>query len=161
MKKSANNRYIKNGQNLRTLKKETDPITIDNMNKFIKRAHQTAVDKGWWDEPKTFGELMSLIHAELSEALEEFRNHYQPNETYYSSKKTIKHRDGSITKSITISKDKSENRKKPEGIPSELADAVIRIFDLAAVYDLDLVSAIEEKMDYNTIRSYKHGNKVL
>ena len=34
----------------------------------------------------------------------------------------------------------------------ELADAVIRIFDLAGAYDLDIAGAIAEKMEFNQVR---------
>jgi hypothetical protein len=34
----------------------------------------------------------------------------------------------------------------------ELADAVIRIFDLAGAYDLDIAGAIVEKMQFNQVR---------
>ena len=48
---------------------------------------------------------------------------------------------------------------KPCGIPSELADAVIRIADLAGALGIDLDRAIAEKMAFNEKRPYKHGKK--
>lgn len=68
---------------------------------FAKNVHENAVNHGWWDEERSFGELIALCHQELSEALEEYRKGHQPDETYYS--------DGG----------------KPEGIPSELAKVSI------------------------------------
>jgi len=42
----------------------------------------------------------------------------------------------------------------------ELADAVIRIFDLAGAYDLDLGGAIVEKLEYNSRRAdHKKENR--
>lgn len=99
--------------------------------------HSNAKLHGWWDEPRTFGELIALCHSELSEALEEYRYGHEPHETYYPS------------------------GDKPEGIPSELADVVIRIIDMCAYYGIDLESAIEAKHAYNKTRPYKHGGKVL
>jgi len=36
--------------------------------------HQTAKDKGFWDEERNFREMIALMHTELSEALEGDRN---------------------------------------------------------------------------------------
>lgn len=46
---------------------------------------------------------------------------------------------------------------KPEGVPAELADIVIRVADLAEICGIDLEAAITEKMGYNSTRPYKHG----
>ena len=38
-----------------------------------REAHAIAREKGWWDEPRTFGDLIALVHSGLSEALEAYR----------------------------------------------------------------------------------------
>lgn len=90
-----------------------------NIVNLIKKAHNIAYYHGWWDEPKHFGELIALIHSEASEALEEFRNGHTPTEEY-------------------LVPDGNNMINKPEGIPSELADIVIRVFDLCGHYNIDL-----------------------
>jgi NTP pyrophosphatase (non-canonical NTP hydrolase) len=40
-----------------------------------------------------------------------------------------------------------------------LADVVIRCFDMADYYKIDLESIIIEKMEFNKTRPYKHGKK--
>jgi NTP pyrophosphatase (non-canonical NTP hydrolase) len=42
---------------------------------LITECHCIAKGKGWWDEPRNEGELIALMHSELSEALEAMRNH--------------------------------------------------------------------------------------
>ncbi|MDP8260222.1 MAG: MazG nucleotide pyrophosphohydrolase domain-containing protein [Candidatus Gygaella obscura] len=42
---------------------------------FIDECHAVAKDKGWWQDARNDGELIALMHSELSEALEAMRNH--------------------------------------------------------------------------------------
>jgi NTP pyrophosphatase (non-canonical NTP hydrolase) len=79
------------------------------------------------------------IMGEVSEAWEEYRANRKGNETYYET-------------------DKNGNQK-PLGIPTELADVVIRVMDTCEVLGIDLQSAIEEKHKYNSTRAYRHGGK--
>jgi|SRR3989338_867615 len=46
-----------------------------DINRFIKECHRVAKRKGWWDEERNDGELIALMHSELSEGLEAMRSH--------------------------------------------------------------------------------------
>jgi NTP pyrophosphatase (non-canonical NTP hydrolase) len=118
------------------------------LNKLISEIHENAVEHGWWDDERSFGDIISLCHSELSEALEEYRNNRGPRETYYS---------GNGCESVVPTVASS----KPEGIPIELADCIIRILDYCGKENIDIEAAIRIKHKYNKSRPYKHGGKVI
>ena len=39
------------------------------INEMVKKAHENAVNHGFWNPPLDFGTAIALIHSELSEAL--------------------------------------------------------------------------------------------
>jgi NTP pyrophosphatase (non-canonical NTP hydrolase) len=103
--------------------------------------HQAAKSAGWWVDPLSgasitgnpycFSSKLCLVHSEISEAMEGDRK--------------------------DLMDDKLPHRKMRE---VELADAVIRIFDLAGAYGMDLGEAIAEKMAYNQSREdHKIANR--
>lgn len=113
---------------------EHPKAAVGSIRELQTAVHQNAVDHGWWEAPRSFGEIVALIHSELSEALEEHRAGKPMNQNYYL-----------------------EGNPKPEGVPSELADAVIRVLDACEYYGIDLEAAIREKHEYNKTRPYRHG----
>ena len=40
------------------------------INEFAQEVHSNAVNHGWWEDDRSFGEIIALCHSELSEALE-------------------------------------------------------------------------------------------
>ena len=48
---------------------------MSTIRKFIDESHKIAREKGWWEDVRNDGELIALMHSELSEALEAMRNH--------------------------------------------------------------------------------------
>jgi NTP pyrophosphatase (non-canonical NTP hydrolase) len=101
---------------------------MNDLNDYVKQCHDANIK--WWQDPTTkqaisrnFGELIALCHSELSEALEGHRK--------------------------DLMDDKLLHRKMAE---VELADCLIRIFDLAGGFNYDLAGAFAEKMVYNANR---------
>lgn len=134
--------------------------------------HQTAVEHGWWEPqvvcldeshnevmaPRTFGELIALVHSEASEALEEFRAGHSPDETYFPDAGAH----GPVPSSPKLAEVWAGSYGwKPEGVPSELADIIIRVLDMCGYYGIDIEAAMLVKARYNETRPYRHGEKAL
>lgn len=128
------------------------PVQPFMISTLVEAAHRNAVSKGWHDEPRSFGDIIALIHSELSEALEDHRNGHEYTEVWYTKK---------INGEEIQTYEQPDETWKPCGIPSELADIVIRVFDACGLYGIDLEAAIREKMAYNATRPHRHGGKVL
>lgn len=101
------------------------------VNALVDAVHAQNVEAGWWHDLQTgeplernTGELLALVHSEISEALEGDRK--------------------------SLPDDKLPHRPMFE---VELADAVIRIADIAGGRGLDLGGAIVEKMEFNRTRA--------
>lgn len=117
-------------------KEEIERARSATISKWVEVIHENAVAHGWYDDrQKNFGELLMLITTETAEAMEEYRNGRGFKEIYHDKK------------------------GKMCGIPSELADIVIRVMDLCGYYGIDLEEAIKNKHEYNKARPYKHGGK--
>ena len=125
-----------------------------NLKELTAEIHQNAVEHGWWEEERTFGEIIALCHSELSEALEEHRNKKQ--HMYFNCMRQDGG-DGCYMGECA----KCAKYGKPEGIPIELADCIIRILDYCGHVDIDIEEAIKIKHEYNKTRPYRHGGKVI
>lgn len=90
------------------------------ISEWVKEVHQTAIEKGWFEEERQRLELHMLMLTEISEATEEIRNH---KPSFYI-----------------------ENGK-PEGEAIELVDGLLRIFDYAGYKNIDLIHYLKSEGD--------------
>jgi len=88
------------------------------------KLHGQARDMGWHNKEREVGTLIALCHSELSEALEGARKDLM-----------------------------DDHLKERKMLEVELADCIIRILDMAGLYNLDVAGAIADKHLYNANRA--------
>jgi NTP pyrophosphatase (non-canonical NTP hydrolase) len=125
---------------------------MKSLNELRDEALATAKANGFTHS--SVGEDVALMHSELSELLEDFRAGYEPAEIWY----TRKDDEPLVTRDKFIGEDGLLN--KPCGIPSELADVIIRALHFAGKHNIDLDQIVSDKMAYNKTRSFMHGKKL-
>lgn len=114
---------------------------LNNMRDFC---HGEAVARGFYDEPKETGTQIMLVVSELAEAMEADRNERYADYAMYNGEDCT-----------------PEAFKKyvKDSFEDEIADAMIRLFDLCGAMKIDIATHVYEKLKYNMERPYKHGKK--
>jgi len=105
----------------------------EGLEEFGNEVHKNAVDKGWYDNPKSDVESIALMITELAEAIEAIRNGNPPD----------------------------KHVPEMDNLSVELADCVIRILDFAAYNKIDIGKAMVLKHEANKQREKMHGGKTI
>ena len=130
-------------------------VTISDLQSTIGDVNRA---NGWHGDDITPVERLALVMGEASEAIEEIRAGHAVDETYYPRGPWFVRLREWLGR---IFCGREPKPAKPEGVPSEVADVVIRCLDFADYYGIDLEAMIAEKVAYNATRGYRHGGKTL
>lgn len=122
-----------------------------NIKEIQREIHQVNVEKGFWEDRKNVGEVLMLIVSELGEALEAHRASRKALVELFDAKAIDR------TEAADYQADFEQCIK--DTFEDEIADTVIRIFDMCEGFGIDLERHIELKLEYNKTRPYKHGKK--
>jgi len=125
------------------------------INILMTEIHEQNAKKGFWDEKRNTGELLMLIVSELAEALEADRKGRTADPHYLQEMID----NGYTWEDSEMSFKSGFERDIKDTFEDEIADAAIRIFDLAGGLGIDLDFHIQQKLAYNKTRPLKHGKK--
>lgn len=140
---------------------------------------------GWHETERTFGDEAALLHSEVSEMFEAYRDHgtddfsglqFTSEEGYgirsaEAARAIARFNDyrgvlvtDSAPEAFSFTRDElmalaADGVSKPEGVGSEAADILIRLLDFVGRYEIDLLWEVERKLAFNRTRGHRHGGK--
>lgn len=126
------------------------PVQPETLNERARNIHAANKAKGFWDEPRETGTLLMLVTSELAEALEADRAGAYAD--------IVAFHEAISEEELPCFKTAFENNIK-DTFEDEIADAMIRLFDIAGARGMDLEEHIFLKLKYNSLRPHKHGKK--
>jgi len=160
---------------LNDLAREIHAISIDKG--FWPELEREGVVKPWGPGGRNPFEVLALIHSEVSECLEAMRDRkWESSVSWHPTANTppwtqeegnfelgpdgVRYCPAGSDRQVEVTDEMMRAWgyvPKPEGVPSELADIIIRVLDACAGWDIDIQTAVELKIQYNATREYKHG----
>ena|SRR3990167_11038129 len=103
------------------------------LNELAAEIHTQARAKGFWDRERSLPERLALLHSEVSEVFEEWRDRTPPVYVQHG---------------------------KPGGYAVELIDVIIVALDSLAFEGVDIDEIMRAKMAFNAGRPVRHGRRI-
>lgn len=111
---------------------------VATLEEIQEEIYEINVANGWYEDERAFGDDIALLHSEVSEMYEAYRDWLFADATAEAT---------------------DDRLSKPEGVGSEAADVLIRLLDTCRRAGIDLRFETVRKLAFNRTRGYKHGGK--
>jgi NTP pyrophosphatase (non-canonical NTP hydrolase) len=145
------------------------PVQIGNLRELQKKAFDHSESKGFHDDDD-LGEVARRIldigyHRPLPDDVQTFIDGIQATWKEMHAAKRLLLIVSEVSEAYEALREVGHFRGwtsptgKPEGVPSELADILVRTAEFAETVRIDVQGATEEKMTYNSTRPHKHGKR--
>lgn len=120
--------------------------TLKEMQAEIREVNEA---NGWFEGDRTVGDDIALLHSEVSEMFEAFRDGGLADATDWPGHRLRTQNDEALVGTPA----------KPEGFGSECADVLIRLLDTCERRGIDLDFEYARKIAHNRTRGHRHGGK--
>lgn len=121
----------------------TEKMNLNKLNELSKQAHEQAVKNGFWEKDYSGEHCLMMVISEISEAIEADRKGRHSNKLGFElSKENYPWEDSPATYEHFF------NTHIKGTVEEELADAYIRLLDLAGAQDMDIPDDLSEYLDY-------------
>ena len=123
---------------------------MKELNKLAAQVYEGNKQRGFDVAKENIGQSLMLVVSEISEALEADRK------DKHTTRDTVLklHYETNLGQFITVFKSDVK-----DSFEDEIADAMIRLFDLCGGLGIDIERHIELKLKYNATREFRHGKK--
>lgn len=131
---------------------------------MAEEIYEVNVTNGWYKEDRSIGDDIALLHSEVSEMFEAWRDTGLSDQTdgdEHCGRCGIGRAEHDVYfASTSTARDAHDFAlPKPEGWGSECADVLIRLLDTCRRTGVDLNYEYERKLAYNRTRGWRHGGK--
>ena len=135
---------------------------MNNLNKLSKQIYESNKLRGFDASKENIGQTLMLVVSELAEALEADRKDKRKMLNVFEQDLDYAKLSISDFETENENCDWLKNRFETtikDTFEDEIADSLIRLFDLCGAFGIDIDKHVDLKLRYNSTRSYKHGKK--
>ena len=130
-------------------KSDSENFLLKDINQSAEIIYKNNAEKGFWDSQRNVGEMLMLITSELGEAMEAHRKGKFANWQLF---------DRELISNLPINSFEFSFQKHiKDTFEDEVADAIIRLLDMAGGLKIDLEKHINKKVLFNLTRPKHHG----